>query len=122
MRNLFDNEAINSRCTFYPGLGTSFKSYGLDPKKLGDMPAFEKFSKRSKRYYLSTWSAFVQHYRISMEKLPTEQDLCEFLKAKLEAGIERSTVRVAYSHLTFARLKLYQKKLPKFASLLSSME
>ena len=98
------------------------KSYGLGPKKLGDMQVFEKFSKRSKRYYLSTWSAFVQHYRISMEKLPTEQDLCEFLKAKLEAGIERSTVRVAYSHLTFACLKLYQKKLPKFASLLSSME
>ena len=87
-----------------------------------DLPAFKKLSKRSKRYYLSTWMSYIKQYNISNEKRPSEKDICEFLKAKLDAGIESSTVRVAYSHLTFACLQLYNEELPKFSYLMNLMK
>ena len=85
-----------------------------------DLPAFKKLSKKSKRYYLSTWVSFVKQFNISTEKRPTEK--CIFLKAKLDAGTDSSTVRVAYSHLTFACLQLYNEELPKFSYLMNLMK
>ena len=66
--------------------------------------------------------SFVKQFNISTEKRPTEKYIREFLKAKLDAGTDSSTVRVAYSHLTFACLQLYNEELPKYSYLINLMK
>ena len=102
---------------FHLGLDSSFKSYGLDPKKVAELPAFKSLPRTTKKRYLATWMSFIKQFNVSMAKPPTEKDFVDFLKAKLDAGSDSSTVRVNYSHLNFICIKLYKEKLSKFPSL-----
>ena len=62
---------------------------------MGELPGYKALPKNSKRIYTSTWLSFVYKYNITVEKPPTEKQVCDFLKAKVVGGRE-STARVNY--------------------------
>ena len=87
------------------------KCYGLDPKELDALPAFKSKPKTSQRFYRSTWMSLVQKYNVCINKPPTEQNIREFLKSRMNGGMKNSTLRSNYSHLSLICQGLYKVKL-----------
>lgn len=57
--------------------------------------------------------SFVHRYKISVNNLPTEKNLHDFLEAKLNAGMKSSTVLPYYYHLKLVCKELYKVNLDK---------
>ena len=104
---------------FDPGLDTSpgFKCHGLDPKNVKVLPGFRVLSTKTQKKYVGTWLQFIQQYKISVGKTPSEADVYNFLEAKFAAGQVSSTVSTTYSHLNLACQELYKVGLDKLPSL-----
>ena len=61
--------------------------------------------------------SFINLYKISIVKPPTEKYLYDFLEAKMNTGLQSNTIRTYFSHLNLACQELYKVRLEKFLSL-----